>query len=319
MVKDKLSIIIPVAQEHPQAAFTVQALYNELRDMDNFEIVVIDNHCPELTSQLARQGKERDGGGDYFKSLATDARPWLKYIEYSDKLSHWNAKNAGVRAADGEYLFFCDAHCVPSMDSLWDMVSYYKRHHEDLHGTIHLPLSYMLDHPGRELEYKLIADPSKGVAHYQFTKYRYQGKPCHEVAAMSTCGMLMHRLIYQELGGWPDELGIYGGGEHFINFSLAVMGYKKYVYEAFPLYHYAAPRGYHWNYDDYHRNRTIATMCFGGVDWATRYAMNIKGSESQKQQILDSVTLSPSVMEHAAMIQRKAVTTIDEWLSRQEY
>lgn len=323
MIPGKLSIIIPFAQEHPQIAFTVQAIYCELRDKCDFEIIVIDNHCSELQSQLDAKGEIRDAGGEYMSSLATAHRPWLKYIAYDKKLSHWNAKNVGVAASNGEFLWFVDSHCIPSQGSLIDMFRYYRSAHNMLQGVMCLPLSYMLEKPGLELIYKLVTDVENGVFGYAFTKYRQPdivGQP-YQVPCMSTCGMMMSREIYNKLGGWPRELGIYGGGEHFINFTLATMGLTVNIFPAKPLYHYAAPRGYHWNYADYHRNRCIATMMFGGLEMAHRYIMSIKphdeSGRAMKEAIFSTVDGSEGCIRHRESIRLQQIITIEKWLEGQ--
>lgn len=316
MIPGKLSVIIPFAQEHPQCAFTVQAIYCELRDKCDFEIIVIDNYCPELQQQLDAKREKPDNGTGYLSSLATDPRPWLKYLSYSAKLSHWQAKNAGVAASNGEFLWFVDAHCIPSHGSLIDMFHYYQANHVSLQGSLHLPLSYMLEKPGLELTYKLITDRERGVVHYSFTRYQHARVP-YPVPCMSTCGMMMSRELYHTLGGWPTELGIYGGGEHFINFTMAVLGKSINIFPAEPLYHYAAPRGYHWNYYDYHRNRCIATYIFGGREWAWRYISHIEGGDDLKQAIYESVAKSTACMQHRSMISTRQIRTIDHWLDLQ--
>ena len=320
MIKNKLSVIIPYAQEHPQIAFTVQSIYCELRDKCDFEIIVIDNHCDELQAQLDKKGELRDRGGEYMKSLAGGSRPWLKYLAYDTKLSHWQAKNLGVASSDGEFLWFVDSHCVPSCGSLIEMFDYYKDHHRELNGTLHMPLAYMLEAPGRELIYKLVTNPKHGVVHYSFTKYRQPAAP-YQVPCMSTCGMMMSREIYDTLGGWPAELGIYGGGEHFINFTMAVLGKTINIYPCKPLYHYAAPRGYHWNYIDYHRNRCIATFMFGGEEWARRYIMNIKphdaSGDAMKTSVFSTIIGSKQCIAHREYIQKQQKTSIVTWLIEQ--
>lgn len=334
MTPNKLSIIIPFAEEHPQAAFTVQAIYTELRDFCDFEIIVIDNHCEELETQLERRGlsldlekrnlpaglsepSRRDHGGRYLQSLADGKhRPWLKYVAYDEKLSHWNAKNLGVAASSGEFLWFCDSHCIPSQGSLRDMFACYKKNWQTLNGTLHMPLAYMLERPGQELIYKLVTDVEKAVVHYSFTRYRAE-KDVYQVPCMSTCGMMMHRSIYDELGGWPTELGIYGGGEHFINFTLATLGKTINIFPAKPLFHYAAPRGYHWNYNDYHRNRCIATYMYGGPEWAYRYIMNIKGNDPVKESIFQTVVGSEKCRAHYKLLEGRRVKTISHWLKEQ--
>ena len=300
----------------------MQAIYCELRDKCDFEIIVIDNHCPELQTQLEKKGVLRDKGGDYMKLLATAERPWLKYATYDQKLSHWNAKNSGVMASDGEFLWFVDSHCVPSQGSLIRMFDYYKASHELLHGTLHMPLSYMLEQPGLELIYKLVTDPEHGVVGYAFTRYKEKKCWSYEVPCMSTCGMMMSRKIYDALGGWPSGMGIYGGGEHFVNFALAVMGYSINIFTAQPLYHYAAPRGYHYNYLDYHRNRTIATYMFGGKKWAYKYIMGIKphdkSADSHKEAIYASIVGNELCMEQRLHIKSQQTKTICAWLKEQD-
>ena len=294
----------------------MQAIYCELRDKCDFEIIVIDNHCDELQYQLDQKGEKRDRGGEYLSSLANQYRPWLKYLTYEQKLSHWNAKNTGVAASDGEFLWFCDSHCVPSQESLINMFNYYKEAHEALNGTLHMPLSYMLERPGLELIYKLVTDAERGVVHYSFTRYRNATMP-YPVPAMSTCGMMMSRAIYDKLNGWPTEMGIYGGGENYINFTLAVLGMTKNIFPAKPLYHYASPRAYSWNYNDFHRNRCIATYMYGGEAWAYRYIMNIKGKDAVKEAIYSTVVGSKACIKHRQHIQAQQVKTIAAWLQEQ--
>lgn len=313
MISGKLSVIIPFAQEYPQVAFTVQAIYCELRDKCDFEIIVIDNHCDELQSQLDIKQEKRDQGGEYLSNLSNSSRPWLKYITYDKKLSHWQSKNAGVSISTGEFLWFCDSHCVLSQGSLIDMFSYYKISYATLHGSLSMPLSYMLEKPGLELIYKLITDIPKGIIHYSFTRYMDSNLP-YAVPCMSTCGMMLSRSIYDKFGGWPEELGIYGGGENFFNFTMAVIGFSINIFPTKPLYHYAAPRGYSWNYNDYHRNRCIATYMFGGEILANRYIQNIKGSDSIKESIFSSIIGSKSCIEHRQYIKDNQMKTISSWL-----
>jgi len=296
-------------------AFTVQAIYCELRDRCDFEIIVIDNHCLELDAQLQNSGRQRDNGGQYLSGLATNERPWLKYVAYDEKLSHWNAKNIGIAVSDGEYLWFCDSHCVPSPGSVVTMFDYYRRQ-DPSSGSIHLPLSYMLECPGRELIYSLVSDQAHGIAHYTFARYR-ESQEVYTVPCMSTCGMMISRKLMEDIGLWPKELGIYGGGEHFLNFTLAVLGKTISIFPSKPLYHYAAPRGYHWNYVDYHRNRCVASYIFGGEEWAYRYIMSIKGDKLFQESIFSTVVGSRSVVAHRKLIAGKQIIGIEEWLTRQ--
>lgn len=305
----ELSVIIPFVNEHPQVAFTVQAIYCELRDKVDFEIVVIDNWCQEVSAQ----GRQQDDGSKYLQDLSTK-RPWLRYMHYDRKLSHWQAKNMGVRSSAGKVLWFCDAHCIPSQGTVVEMLRAYQSRHEELNGTLHLPLSYMLENPGLELTYKLVTDMDRAVVHYSFTRYR-MAADVYPVSCMSTCGMMMTRELYELLGGWPEELGIYGGGENFINFTLAVLGKTVNIFPTQPLFHYAAKRGYHWNYDDYHRNRTIASFMYGGAAFAKKYIEHVKGRPLVLERIYtDVVTKCRPQRDH---LEPNIRMSIEEWVARQ--
>ena len=295
-VKAKLSVIIPYVNEYPQNVFTVASIHESLINIDH-EIIVINN-------------TGTDKGYEYFNAHASGQK-WLTSLNYPDKLSHWQAKNYGVSKSDGDVLFFCDAHCIVGANSLESMYDYYRKNKDELHGTIHLPLSYTILE-WRKLIYKLVANAEEGTAHYTFSSFRESPEP-YEVPCMSTCGMMITRDIYNSLGGWPIELGIYGGGENFINFSLAVMGMKKWIYPNGILRHHGEKRGYSWNYGDYHRNRMIATYCFGGKDWLNRYAKTM----SSKIPNIDKVTqdIIEKVTSHRLLIKKQQTCTIDDWLS----
>jgi len=313
-VHQKLSVIIPFAQENPQVAFTVQSIFCELRDACDFEIIVIDNYCEELQRQLTEKKVQKDKGSEYLSGLATSHRPWLKYVRYDKKLSHWNAKNAGIAESVGDILWFCDAHCIVSQGSLKKMLTYYREHWQELNGTLHMPISYMLEQPGLELIYKLVLDKEKAIVHYSFTRYRHAESP-YQVPCMSTCGMMMHRSIYDDLGGWPEEMGIYGGGENFVNFTMAVQGRTVNIMPVLPLFHYAAPRGYYWNYNDFHRNRTIASFMYGGDQFAKTYLMNVKGRPLTLEKIYTDVVMK--TRDHREFLIPKQKMSIEEWIDRQ--
>ena len=334
----KLSIIMPFCGEYPQNIFTVMSIWNHMRsfgtDID-WELIAVNNWCDRVAAQADYKykcpdcGKDRritraeanryrppyandDPGGSRMLSYAA-IHPWLKYIEYTDKLSHWNAKNAGVAAATGDVLFFIDAHCALGPHSLADMFRYYTTHLHDLNGTLHLPLVYFLERPGPALIYKLVAKPEISMYHYSFSRYRASDTP-YVVPCMSTCGMMMYRGLYDLLGGWPSALGIYGGGENFINFTLAVLGKTINIFPTLPLHHYAEKRGYNYEYVDYKRNQIIATYLFGGKERATAFSKNCKLDQATAAKTVAHVI--DTCADHRAQIERHQVMDIEEWYDK---
>lgn len=311
----KLSVIIPFVNEYPQIMFTIQSIAQSLLGRIDFEIMAIENWCKEVSEQVV-DGKPRvrDKGGDAVKACSGKLNKWLRYYNYSDTLSHWQAKNLGVRESTGDILWFCDAHCVVSRDVVYDMFRHYCGNQEYLNGSLHPPVSYKILE-SRKLIYKLVSRPEIGELSYSFTGFRASEEP-YEVSCMSTCGMMISREIYDKLGGWPRELGIYRGGEHFINFVLAVLGMKKHIYPNGVLFHHGEKRGYHWNYDNSVKNRMIANYMFGGRKWLEIMKNNTKGRKNVLQSIADNVIRTCG--EHRNFIKGQQKLTIEEWLAKWE-
>ncbi len=353
MTKNKLSIIMPFAGEYPQNIFTVMSIYNQLVDTPiEWELIAVNNWCGQVAGQpdyiekcpecnhqwkVTRADanshrppyKNPDPGGSRMRSYSA-IHPWLKYVEYKDKLSHWNAKNAGVAASTGDILFFIDAHCALPPNTLSDAYSHYAKHHKSLNGTLHLPIAYFLELPHERLIYKLVAKPEIALYHYSFTRlntffavWQKKRKDGHtavpksiKVPCMSTCGMLMTRELFDLLGGWPKELGIYGGGENFINFTLAIMNKSVNIFMGRPLHHYAEKRGYNWYYTDHKRNQIIATYLFGGPERARMFSRHCKLDRKTAEKTVEGVI--DSCQDHRAHVQQSQTQTIEEWYSQWE-
>ena len=303
---------MPFCNEYPQVMFTVQCIGQELLGRVDFELIAVNNYCEEV----AAQDREEDKGGITIKACQR-GNPWLKYVEYTDKLSHWQSKNLGVKSSTGDILWFVDAHCMLSRDALFNMFNTYVKMEHELDGSLHLPLTYKILEWHR-LIYKMVGEIEKGDLHYSFTGYRdnsANGNVPYEVPCMSTCGMMISRKIYDELGGWPVELGIYGGGENFINYTLAVLGKKKWIMAGDgTLFHHGEKRGYHWNGDDMIRNRFIANYMFGGDKWLSLMRDNRKGKKEVLQNIYKDV--KAACEGHRKLIKSNQVISIEEWLSK---
>jgi len=311
----ELSVIVPFVNEYPQVIFTLQAIAEDLLGRVDFEVIAVDNYAPEVEEMAKKDPNQpsiytRDKGGDVVKGSQRAAGGWLKHVEYSDKLSHWNAKRYGITKSTGDILLFIDSHCIPSRDSIYNMLRYYQREKERLNGSLHLPLTYKILDTVR-LIYKVVWHPETTELHYSFTRYRDGTEP-YEVPCMSTCGMMVSREIYEDIGGWPKELGVYGGGENFFNFTQSVMGYKKWIMVGPPLHHHGENRKYHWNFDDHVRNKCIAAYIYGGAKYAKTYMSHSKGDPSVLQKIYEDVIAKCE--PHRSLIRSKQKMTIYEWL-----
>lgn len=321
----ELSVIIPCCNEYPQVIFTIRNIAEELLGRVDFEIIVVDNSgCEESKKQVLDPSLKAFWSKDTEVIKASErGHPWLKYVEYSSSLSHWQAKNMGVSKSSGKVLWFCDAHCIIGRDSLYNMFKTYTNY--DLgfseKGTFHLPLTYKILEWHKTM-YKLVTIPEKGVYDYSLTPYRPTMKggeeTLTEVPAVSSCGMMMSKKIYNELGGWPKSLGIYSGGEHFINFTMATIGYKKWIHPGI-LCHHGEKRGYHYVYDNFIRNKILATYIFGGQKIATTFIEHLIDINKGKPQVLYSMLEDVIKKEgnHRNSIKGKQIISIDEWTNTQ--
>jgi len=191
------------------------------------------------------------------------------------------------------------------------MFEAFRDHFPSVPGTMHLPLTYHIMEY-HWLIYKLRVNMEAGDFDYRFTPFRPSKYP-YEVPCMSTCGMMMSREVYNYVGGWPKELGIYSGGEHFLNFTLATLGYKKYIYPAPPLHHHGDNRNYHFTYDDQKRNRFIATYMFGGKEMAIRIAKHTKAKHgfATWEPVLEDIFQKCGPQRE--MIKTKQIISIEDW------
>lgn len=300
----ELSIIVPFVNEYPQVLFTIKSISEDLIGRVDFEILAINNYAQGYVD------RPEDKSGEAV-SACEPLCPWLKYIHYKDKLSHWNAKRVGVEKSSGKFLLFCDSHVVPSRDAIYSMFQYYKENWEKLDGSIHLPVTYKILDPHR-LIYKFLLD--KGAFFdYRFTTYRESDVP-YEVPCMSTCGMMLHKDIYNLTGGWNPEFGIYSGGEHFMNYTLAVLGKKKWIWNQGHLAHHGEKRGYSSNYDDTLRNRFLAHYLFGGVEVLKAFRVIAKGKPSVLDDIMNDVLKKG--WKQRQLIEPRQKITIRDWLEK---
>lgn len=357
MTQPLVSVIVPYCQEWPQVAFTLRAIHEELIGIPH-EVIAVDNFCqhalrqmhnvwkksgvpryideghdrpndktkeppsPEWLDQLLA-GELEEYAGSRVRGMTKVAK-WLRYVRYSEKLSHWNAKNAAVRASSGRLLLFLDAHIVPGRGSLSGMVAAYEPWCEE-HGpgSLHAPLTYHIleEH---KLIYRLKHNPDIGELHYAFSGYpsawdTVERRP-HEVSCMSCCGVMISREIYDQLGGWPGEMGIYGGGENFLNFTMAVLGMKHWVMAGPPVHHYATHRGrgYHFEYADHKRNQAIAAYMYGDLPKLEAFCFRHPKHKSAPEfysQLVEDIASSPTCQAQRDWIKSQQKMEIDEWIA----
>jgi len=312
-----LSVIMPYCNEFPQVLFTIRGLAEEFRGRVNFEILPVNNF-----HRLCRyDGFPVSDPAPDFLEQASAGNSWLRPLAYDKGLSHWQAKNFAVTQTKGEFLLFVDAHTLPGRSGLSSMFDYYQKRYRALNGSIHPPLTYQILE-WRRLIYRHVVDLEKGQLSYTFADFRPAFSP-YLVPCMSSCGMLVHREIYDALGGWPQALGSYSGGEQFWNYAMAVLGKNVWIWPGEPLYHHGDRRGYTMDGLDIVRNQCIATYVVAGEEMARRFLQNVRKPVWQgkvRADLMDKGNLMQDVIQkcsqHRELIVQRQVISLENWLKQ---
>jgi glycosyltransferase involved in cell wall biosynthesis len=310
----ELSIIIPFVNEYPQLAFTIRALAEEFIGRVDFEVLAINNFCQEFRNK----GMEEDTGAAALRS-ASEGNPWLKVLSYDASASHWQAKNLGIREAQGDFLLFVDGHVMPGRDSLYPMFKHYQENYRQLNGTLHAPVTYKILE-WRKLIYQLNVDLELGKLEYSFASAKEADQP-YRIPAMSSCGMMIDRGTMDALGHWPKALGSWGGGENFMNFALATTGRNVWVWHGEPLYHHGEKRGYSMSRNDILHNRCVAVYVVGGRDMARRYMTNAYSSRPEHNSLWREkfwLQVVRGCYEHRQLIKAQQTVSLADWLGQWE-
>lgn len=303
----ELSIIIPFVGEMPQVMFTIQAVAQQFIDQTEFEIIAVNNYIPG-------HPRIHKGVDDSGPAIACTQRgnTWLKCIEYKSDLSHWQAKGYGVKKSSGKFLMFVDSHVIPSRNALFSMFDTYRNTDFMYKGSMHLPLTYKILEYHR-MVYKLLVE-HECFYDYRFTPFPNEKQSYFEVPCMSTCGMIISREIYNKIGGWPMSLTTYGGGENFLNFTLGVCGYEKWIFPFGTLFHHGANRDYHYEYDGLLYNRLLSHYLFGGRSLLDRLQKVVKGKPPIVQALAKKAIMeSGPQREH---IKKSQKMLIEQWRAK---
>ena len=103
-----------------------------------------------------------------------------------------------------------------------------------------------------------------------------------------TSSSLIDRDVFFEIGKFNEHLGIYGGGEPYIDLKVQMFGYDVRIPPNCRLWHLTETRGYNWNSKDLHRNFMIAAFTLGGEEFLEPVYQNyLKGCRGVRKYIED--------------------------------
>ncbi|MCX6003451.1 MAG: glycosyltransferase family A protein, partial [Chloroflexi bacterium] len=110
MNNPKISVIIPAYNEADKISTCLDALLNQ--SIIPFEIIVVDGHSTDGTVENAKKFPVK--------------------VVYEDCHTRGGARQVGIDNAEGEYVAFTDASCIPHKDWLHNLVNEF---HDDIVGV----------------------------------------------------------------------------------------------------------------------------------------------------------------------------------------
>ncbi len=235
-----VSVVIPFCNESQNALWTVQGFVNQFMGYCPFEIILVSNKSdPEHIEKFSRWTK----------------LPWFNLVEYNNTQSGWQARNLGASLAKGKYILFADAHIYPKDGAFQGLVE----SHEGWKGIAHCPLCYFYD-------------PTRPNYGYVWQPYKFWGRwtrlvPRSETGDVPLSGastLLIDRDVFEEVHGFHPALGIYGGGETYLDLKVQMFGYKVRMAVDHHIYHLTETRGYRWNNENFRFNKMLAAFTIGG-------------------------------------------------------
>ncbi|MEK6884467.1 MAG: glycosyltransferase family A protein [Nanoarchaeota archaeon] len=264
----KVSIVISARNEWPQIMFTCNSILADLGSFlspKDFEIIIVNN-C----SDDEKYPKRAEGGTTDFISVRGAFHNGIIKILYDPIAGNVSARNKGAKIAQGEYLFFSDAHMTYDPGCFKRMIETI----DESGGIVHPAYSWMGAYPpareGTQYSWKL-GEEFKGTWNNYVAG---DGKNWFYIPASGHCILGMKRKQFLDFGGYPDYLRCYGGGEVYLDSVWWMLGSNSVSEPRAHAYHLSAGRGYSYVHLDYVHNIFHSAITLGADLWAERTYLN---------------------------------------------
>lgn len=106
-----VSVIIPIYKVEPYIVSCIESVLNQT--YRNLEVILIDDFSPDQSAKLATE---------FIKNSPKSIDLIFKYIKHDQNKGLSAARNSGINAATGDYIFFLDSDDKITEDCIWELV-----------------------------------------------------------------------------------------------------------------------------------------------------------------------------------------------------
>ena len=275
-----LSVIIPCRNEFPNVVHTVHSIFNCLEAdgfaLDDYEIILVDNGSTD--TEHDKPGTK--GTSSYLMARGCYYSGKVRVL-YDPICGNHSARNKGVEIAQGEYVFFSDAHMSYRPGFFKKMLSACQETGGLVHGAVQWMGAYPPRDTGAGFGYTLkLGEEWKGT----WNNYKVADST-FAVIGQGHWGVMVNKQQFIRFGGYPAVHRTYGGGELFVDSLWWMMGSCVVTVPDATGYHLSSGRGYAYTHDDYIHNIFNCAYALGCDDWLERAYINYL--RNGRKEVLD--------------------------------
>jgi GT2 family glycosyltransferase/tetratricopeptide (TPR) repeat protein len=226
-----VSIIIPTKDRIELLAPCLASLEQTCYPSEKIEIIVVDNNSSDPRTLRFLQAAEIAG--------------WIRLLQDPGMFNYSRINNNAARAAQGDVLVFLNNDTTVHRDDwLRRLVSYAMQSDVGAVGAKLLYPDRTVQHGGIVLGYHGFAGHAHVRAGENDGCYQNLANTTHEVSAVTGACLAMRRTLFQEIGGFDEELAI-SFGDVLLCLEAVARGYRNiFIGEPLIIHHESKTRGY---------------------------------------------------------------------------
>lgn len=294
-----LSVIISMRDEGNNTAFTVHSIINDLETFlspTDWEIILVDNGSRDEQSWrfLAERGLY------YHRNLTVLHDPLMGNV---------SARNKGVDIAQGEYIFFSDAHMSYRIGAFRAMLDALETHGGIVHPAVQWMGGYDPSYPSWQYSLK-VGDRFYGT----WNRMQVSLTRPFFIPVSGHCCLGVSRAEFNELHQYHPMFRCYGGGELYLDLKWWMMGRTVMCVPSAVAYHLSAGRGYHYHNHDHLHNMMLLCEVLGEPAFRERiYFSQLSHGHIEKATLdrLHSEALSEGEADKAWLSNSRTISLID--------